>query len=407
MNEPIRILRIIARLNVGGPARHVVWLNQALAAIGFDTLLVTGTVPPGEDDMSDFATARGVTPFVIPSMSRELSPRDVWTIWKLWRLMVRFRPDIVHTHTAKAGAAGRVAGLLYRYLTFRPRRVRFVHTYHGHVFHSYYGLWKTRFFLAIERVLARLNTDRIVVLGDQQLREIRDRFRVGRAKQFVVVPLGIDFDELRGDQRAGDGLRTELGIGKTDTIVGIAGRLTPIKNHDLFLRVAERLKSNARFVIYGDGGERSRLETIAGNVLFAGTRAADAIYGSVDIVALTSRNEGTPLTLIEAMANGKTVISTAVGGVVDLLGPVAERVDENGVTFEIRERGITAASDDDAGFAAGLTHLLHDVPLRDRLAENAKAYAEKTHSKERLVADILALYRDLGPERVTVESDLI
>ena len=406
MNEPTRILRIIARLNVGGPARHVVWLNQALAAIGFDTLLVTGTVPPGEDDMSDFATARGITPFVIPSMSREPSPRDVWTIWKLWRLMVRFRPDIVHTHTAKAGAAGRVAGLLYRYFTFRPRRVRFVHTYHGHVFHSYYGLWKTRFFLAVERVLARLNTDRIVVLGDQQLREIRDRFRVGSAKQFVVVPLGIDFDELRGDQRAGDALRTELGIGRTETIVGIAGRLTPIKNHDLFLRVAERLNGKARFVIYGDGGERARLETIAANVLFAGTRAANAIYGSVDIVALTSRNEGTPLALIEAMANGKPVISTAVGGVVDLLGPVTERVDENGATFEIRERGITAASDDDAGFAAGLTHLLHDVPLRTRLAKKAAEYAGKTHSKERLVADILALYRDLNPEQDTVQSDL-
>src|SRR5437764_4694233 len=142
----MRVLRIIARLNVGGPARHVVWLTEALAREGFETLLVTGTVPPGEDDMSGFAAAHGVTPHVIPSMSRELSPRDVVTIWKLWRLMVRFGPDIVHTHTAKAGAVGRIAGLLYR------RRCRFVHTYHGHVFHGYYGRLKTRVFIWIERM---------------------------------------------------------------------------------------------------------------------------------------------------------------------------------------------------------------------------------------------------------------
>lgn len=402
-NRPVRVLRIIARLNVGGPARHVVWLDQALAAIGFETLLVTGTVPPGEDDMGDFAASRGVVPFVIPSMSRELSPSDVSTIWQLWRLMVRFGPDIVHTHTAKAGAAGRIAGLLYRFLTpaavvGRPRRVRFVHTYHGHVFHSYYGRWETRLFLAIERLLARLNTDRIVVLGEQQLREIRDRFRVGSPEKFVVVPLGIDFDDLRGEQHAGDALRAELGVASAETVVGMAGRITPIKNHDLFLRIAARAAGQARFVIYGDGAERADLEKHAGGVLFAGTRAADAIYGSVDVVALTSRNEGTPLSLIEAMANGKPVISTAVGGVVDLLGPVTESVVENGARFEIRERGITAASDDEKGFAAGLTYLLRDAPLRRRLSENAKEYVEKTHSKERLVADILRLYRDLSQE---------
>src|SRR5947207_1857680 len=133
----MRVLRLIARLNVGGPARQVVWLNEALAKEGAEVLLVTGTVPPGEQDMSDFAAAHGVTPLVLPSMSRELSLRDLVTIWQVWRLMRRFKPDIVHTHTAKAGAVGRLAGLLYG-------RGNFVHTYHGHVFHSYYGKWKTR-----------------------------------------------------------------------------------------------------------------------------------------------------------------------------------------------------------------------------------------------------------------------
>jgi len=386
----MRVLRLIARLNVGGPARHVVWLSEGLAAGGIETLLVTGTVPAGEEDMSDFAASRGVTPLVLPSMSRELSPRDILTIWQLWRLMLRFRPDVVHTHTAKAGAVGRIAGLLYR-LTPGRRNVRFVHTYHGHVFHSYYGALKTRFFLTIERMLARLNTDRIVVLSEQQLREIRDDFHVGRADQFAIVPLGIDFADLRG----GEPLRAELGIAPHETIVGIVGRVTAIKNHDLFLRVAARLEGAARFVVYGDGGDRARLEQQARNVVFAGTRGAREIYASVDVVALTSRNEGTPLALIEAMAMGKPVISTAVGGVVDLLGGVEERITENGAVFEIRERGITAASDDDAGFAAGLQHLLRDAPLRRRLAERGRIYAEKTHSKEQLIAAILRLYRRL------------
>jgi glycosyltransferase involved in cell wall biosynthesis len=402
--RPVRVLRLIARLNVGGPARHVVWLNQGLTAAGFEALLVTGVVPAGEEDMSDFAAARGVTPLVMPSMSRELSPRDLSTIWHLWRLMVRFRPDVVHTHTAKAGAVGRIAGLLYRFVTpaallGRPRRARFVHTFHGHVFHSYYGRGKTRFFLTIERMLARLNTDRIIVLSEQQLHEIRDDFRVGRPEQFVVVPLGIDLDDFRGDARAGDALRMELGIGRTETVVGIVGRITSIKNHDLFLRLAARARDLARFVVYGDGGDRAALERRSGDVIFAGTRDAAAIYASLEVVALTSRNEGTPLALIEAMASGKPVISTDVGGVVDLLGRVEERVVENGAVFEVRERGITAQSDDEEGLTAGLKHLLGDESLRRRLKERGLEYVAKTHSKERLFADILRLYRDLSTDR--------
>jgi len=369
----MRVLRLIARLNVGGPAQHVVWLHEGLTAHGVESLLVTGVVPPGEQDMSDFAAARGVTPLVIPSMSRELSPRDLWTIWKVWRLMIRFRPDIVHTHTAKAGAVGRIAGLFYR-------RAKFVHTFHGHVFHSYYGKWKTRFFLAIERLLARLNTDRILVLSEQQLHEIRDQFRVGKAEQFAIVPLGIDIDELRGPETKRDALT-----------VGIVGRITAIKNHDLFIRVAARCHDLARFVVYGDGADRAMLEQRAPHVVFAGTYPAREIYASLDVVALTSRNEGTPLALIEAMACGKAVISTAVGGVVDLLGEVVERREG----FDIRERGITAASDDAVGFSAGLARLLRDEALRSALAERGRNYVESRHSKARLVADILTRYREL------------
>src|SRR4051812_33398310 len=176
----MKILRIIARLNVGGPARHVVWLTQALQDDEFQTKLIAGTVPPGEDDMSYFAEENAVTPIYIPEMSREISILDLRSLIKIYRKIKAEDPDIIHTHTAKAGTLGRIAGSMYRWLTWRslvgrPRSVRIVHTFHGHVFHSYYSPSKTRIFLTIERVLARAS-DRIVVLSDQQLDEINSKY---------------------------------------------------------------------------------------------------------------------------------------------------------------------------------------------------------------------------------------
>lgn len=407
---PTRVLRFIARLNVGGPARHVVWLHEALAsgalAEEFTPLLVTGIVPPGEVDMGTFAAAHGVTPIVVPSVSREMSLRDLIAIWDVWRLMVRLRPDVVHTHTAKAGSVGRLAGLLYRFCTpsillLRPRRCKFVHTYHGHVFRHYYGATKTRLFLFVERLLARLNTDRIIVLGEQQLREIRDTFAVGRPDQYAIVPLGIELQDLEVPSGKGAALRAAWGIDARETVVGIVGRLAAIKNHDLFLRVAARSSNGTRFVVYGEGGEREQLVhraaelKIGDRVVFAGTRAADEIYASLDVVTLTSRNEGTPLVIIEAMAAGKPVVSTAVGGVVDLLGAVEQRIETEGSFFEIRERGLTARSDDAEGFSSALEHLLHDEALRRRLIERGKAYVHQAHTRQRLVNDIVTVYRGL------------
>lgn len=393
----LRVARIIARLNVGGPARHVVWLTAEMAAEGFETLLVTGTVAAGESDMSDFAAMHGVAPVVIPEMSRELSPRDVITIVKLWSLMRRFRPDIVHTHTAKAGAAGRLAAFLYRWLTLqallgRPRPVRVVHTYHGHVFHGYYGALRTRVFLAIERQLARIS-DAIVVLAEQQLREIHERFAIGRREQFRIIPLGINFEESAAAPQAEP---------HQGSVVGIVGRLTAIKDHRLFLRVATRLQHRAdvSFAVYGDGEDRDSLRATAAElglerVAFYGTRPASEIYAAIDLIALTSRNEGTPLALIEAMANGVPVLSAAVGGVVDLLGPVTETVTEGRVCYDLRERGVTARSGDEEGLAAGLGRLLDDPELRELLRSRGRAFVTAKHSLERLVHDVASLYREL------------
>jgi glycosyltransferase involved in cell wall biosynthesis len=405
--RPLRVARILARLNVGGPTRHVVWLTSALEGPEFHTTLITGTVPPGEDDMSDFATRHGVEPRIVREMSRELSPRDVITIWKLYRIFRELQPDVIHTHTAKAGATGRLAGLLYRWLTpqtllARPRRVRLVHTFHGHVFHSYYGALKTRLFITIEKVLAWW-TDVIITITEQQRREIHETFGVGRASQFRVVRLGLDLSDCVGDENRG-AARAAAGLREGDLAVGIVGRLTAIKNHELFLRVAasRAWPDPVRFVVYGDGADRAALEkrtremNLESRVHFAGTRGAKEIYAALDIAALTSLNEGTPLTLIEAMTNGIPCISTSVGGVVDVLGDVEERItNTDGAVYELRERGITAASNDERGFAAGLSRLIADPALRERLAERGRTFARAAYSKQRLVADIIALYHEL------------
>jgi len=399
----MKILRIIARLNVGGPARHVVWLTEGLKPAGFETLLVAGVVPPGEDDMTYVAAASGVKPFTMSQMSREISVKDALTIWKLFRLMRRERPDIVHTHTAKAGTVGRLAGMMYRAVS--PRRCRFVHTYHGHVFHSYYGKFKTSLFLAIERFLARFATDRIVVISEQQRREINEVFRVGRRAQFAVIPLGIDLSAFTaGSDRRGR-LRKELNLSDDEILIGIVGRLTEIKNQRLFLEAAALLKkttsSKVRFVIIGDGNLRRDLEAQAKSlslekrVLFLGTRNdPEHFYPALDIVALTSLNEGTPLTLIEAMANARPVVATAVGGVVDLLGPSTVPA-ERAHGYQVCERGISVSSGNAEAFAHALARLIEDAELRDELERRGLEFVTQNYGKERLLKDVAELYREL------------
>jgi glycosyltransferase involved in cell wall biosynthesis len=422
----MKVVRIIARLNVGGPARHVVWLTRGLASAGCESVLVSGVVPPGEDDMSYFAAEQGVEPVVIPQMSREISPKDALTIWKLYRLLRRERPDIIHTHTAKAGTVGRIAGFLYRWLTpaallGRPRRCRFVHTYHGHIFHSYYGSLKTRIFLAIEKTLAKLATDRIVVISPQQFREIHEEFGVGRARQFTIVPLGLDTNAFAGWEQRRGVLRAELRASEDEILVGIVGRLTEVKNHALFLAAAARFKETlkakqdatprVRFLIIGDGHLREKLLAEAralgldDEIKFLGTRKdPENFYPALDVVALTSLNEGTPLTLIEAMANGRPLIATEVGGVVDLLGDCARHDSsaenkEGDGGFRVCAHGIIVRPNDALAFAEGLARLVADGDLRRAMGERGRLFVERNYSKERLLKDVRNLYQELAGEK--------
>jgi glycosyltransferase involved in cell wall biosynthesis len=302
-----------------------------------------------------------------------------------------------------------------------------VHTYHGHVFHSYYGKGKTRFFLFVERMLARFCTDRIIVISPRQFEEIHAEFKVGSAEQFVVIPLGLDIEvfakwrERRSAARAEFGAETadeiESAAQRTQTktiLVGMVGRLTEIKNHLLFLDAAARYKETrgaedrragrrVRFLIIGDGHLRGELAAHAlalglteSDVAFTGTRRdPESFYPALDVVALTSRNEGTPLTLIEGMANGRAVLSTAVGGVVDLLGQEIEGTTTAGAGYTICERGVRVAAGDAEGLTEGLARLVADEELRRTLGERGRLFIEQNYSVARLVADVTKLYEEL------------
>ncbi|HST20175.1 MAG TPA: glycosyltransferase [Blastocatellia bacterium] len=412
MRERIRVVRIIDRLNIGGPAKHVTWLTAGLNPDEFETTLITGTVPPSEGDMSYFAHAAGITPVVIKEMSRELSIRDALVIAKLVRRFFSLKPQIIHTHKAKAGAAGRVAAMIYKWLTpsalwLKPRRCRIAHTYHGHIFHSYYGAAKTKLFVRIERALARACTDRVIVISEQQRREIGETFRVGRPEQFRVVPLGLDIDEI--SERRG-ALREELGIKDGEVAVGIVGRLCEVKNHAMFLDVAARLSPSsepARFVVIGDGELRAEMENlshasgISQKVSFTGFREdATSLYADLDVVALTSLNEGTPLTLIEAMCCGRAVAATEVGGVVDVMGE--RRAEMDG--FTIWDHGVTAPSRNGESFARALKYLIERPELRREMGERGRAFVRARLSKTRLLNDVENLYREMTGIREAAPS---
>jgi glycosyltransferase involved in cell wall biosynthesis len=401
----IRVLRIIDRLNVGGPTKHVTWLSAGLAEHGFDTTLVTGTIAPGEGDMTWFAHANGVRPVVVPAMSRALRPADVRVAWRLYRVMREVRPDVVHTHKAKAGAVGRAAALLYRWgtpaaLVGRPRRVRVVHTFHGHVFHGYYGRLASRLFVAVERALARLATDRVVTISRQQREEIVGRYRVGTAARSTVIPLGLDVPVPASLPARRLAVRAELGVADGELLVVAVGRLCEVKNHALLLDAVARARHDGlpvRLALVGDGHLRAALEArarelgIADAVRFVGfVDDPTGHYAAADVVALGSVNEGTPLTLLEAMACARCVAATAVGGVVDILG---RRRREHPAGVVEWDHGTTVASGDAAAFAASLRLLAADPARRRRMGEQGRAFVRDAMSREGLVARTAALYR--------------
>lgn len=383
--RPIRVMRLIARLNIGGPAIHVTLLTAWLRPPEFETLLVCGHIGEHEGDMAYLAGQKGIQPVMIAELGRELAPlRDLRTLLKLWRLMRRFRPDIVCTHTAKAGLVGRWAAWLARV----PVRV---HTFHGHVFHGYFGPAKTRLFLVLERLTARI-TDRLITISPALRDELVHTYHIAPFEKFVVVPLGLELDPFAATPRHQGQFRAEHRIPPAAPLIGIVGRLVPIKNHGLFVEMAARVRAarpEAHFVIIGDGETRAAVEQqvsaagLSNAVTFTGwlTDLRPA-YSDLDALVITSRNEGTPVSLIEALTAGVPVVSTAVGGVPDLL---------QGGAY-----GQLVPPDDPAALASAVLDALDDSGM-DRAAVQQAVIVQ--YGIARLAGDVAALYRDLLADR--------
>jgi glycosyltransferase involved in cell wall biosynthesis len=380
----VRVLRVIARLNVGGPALHATLLTERLDPERYDSLLVAGAEGPAEGNYLALHHRRLERLVHLPALGREISgPRDASALVALIMLIRRERPLIVHTHTAKAGTLGRLAAWLAGVPVV-------VHTYHGHVFRGYFSPAKTRLFVAVERWLAR-RTDRLLSVSPQVRRELLE-LGIGTPERSAVVPLGLDLDPFvaAGAAPAG-GVRRALGIEPAAPVVAIVARLVPIKAHEVFFEAAARVSSrrpDARFLVVGDGERRAELEALVARlalgpaVRFLGWRGdLPAIYRDVDVVALTSRNEGSPVSLIEAMAAGRPVVATRAGGVPDLV--------EDGVS------GYLVAPDRPDAVAEALLALLADPGRRDALGAAGRSRVYPAFAADRLVRDIDALYAAL------------
>ncbi|HVA30646.1 MAG TPA: glycosyltransferase family 4 protein [Gaiellaceae bacterium] len=390
MSEQIRILRVIARLNMGGPALHVAYLTKGLEHRGYTTTLVAGKLSRGEDSMSYVADELGVDVIPLGAMHREVSPLyDPVAVTRLVHEIRRVRPHILHTHTAKAGAVGRAAALVAG--DARPPVI--VHTYHGHVLRGYFDPVRTQIFRETERALAR-HTNRLIAVGP----EVRDdlvELGVAPPEKFSVIRLGIDLESriLTTDRRAE--FRRLFGIPEERFVVGWIGRMTAIKRVPDILAAFKALRErgvDATLCLVGDGPDREAVEVAASELgiirdtLFVGyQRDVAPYYAFFDAFLLPSANEGTPVVAIEALAAQRPVVATAVGGVPDVI--------EEGVDGFLVEVGDVEA------LAERLERLARDPELRRRMGEAGRARVVPRYRVERLVDDVDALYRELLSEQ--------
>jgi len=381
---------VIARLNMGGPALHVAYLTKGLASRGYRTTLVAGSLARGEGSMSFVAEQLGVEVQSVSQLHREISLlRDAVATRRLVELIRRERPHIVHTHTAKAGALGRVAAVL----AGEPRPI-VVHTFHGHVLRGYFGPARTAAFRLVETALAKV-TDALIAVGPQ-VRDDLVALGVAPAEKFHVVRLGVELEtrtDVDADARAE--ARRLLGIPEERFVVGWVGRMTGIKRTGDVLLTLKGLRErgvDAVLCMIGDGPDRERVERqahelgIARHCLYLGYQDDVARwYSLLDAFLLPSANEGTPVTAIEALAAQRPVVATRVGGVPDVV-----REGEDGFLAEVG---------DVDGLVDALELLARDPELRARMGEQARERMLERYAVERLVDDVDALYRSLLASR--------
>jgi glycosyltransferase involved in cell wall biosynthesis len=379
-----KVIRVIARLNIGGPAIHVILLSAKLNPDQYETLLVSGKEAPNEGNMLDLAEREGVEPLVIPNLGRELNPlSDFSTLIKLYRLFRKEKPDIVHTHTAKAGTVGRIAALLAGVPVI-------VHTFHGHVLHGYFGKWKTKFFQTVEQVLARCSSTIIAV--SQQCKDDLVQYKIGTDDSIQMIPLGLDLDRFQStDLEARKTLRKEWGIPHDAIVFGMIARMVPIKRHeDLFRAIPAVLEKHpdVYFAIVGDGERRDELETLVEELqighrcILVGFRSdLERVYQAIDCSVLTSGNEGLPVAIIESLSSGTPVVATNVGG-------VSELIEDGKSGFLAEAYNIESISD-------ALCKMISNSERFDEMGRISQEETLKKYSIHRLVKDVDECYQQI------------
>jgi len=380
-------MRVITRLNIGGPAIHVSLLASRLYPARYETLLVSGIETAAEGNMLKLGRLPAVEPRTVPTLGRAISPLDdVRSLATLVSIARSFKPDIVHTHLAKAGALGRVAA--------RIAGVRLVvHTYHGSIFRGYFGQRESAVYLQIERALARITT-RIVAITPRQKADLVS-LGIAPSSKIVEIPLGLDLDQFRELPVRDDALAA-LGLPTDMRYVTIVARLVAIKDIPTFLRALARVteaQPDVCGLVVGDGPERATIEAVARDLglgdrcRFLGWRAdLPNVYAASDIVALSSLNEGSPVSVIEAMAAARAVVATAVGGVPDVVGDAA---------------GVLVGAGDHQALGDAMKALLADPDRRAELGRNGRDLALRRYGSDRLVEDIDRLYSDLLGRRTS------
>jgi glycosyltransferase involved in cell wall biosynthesis len=390
----MRVARIITRLNIGGPAIQAINLSSRLSAFGIETLLIHGSVADAEGDMDyllERADPQPSTLHVLDLQRRMMPLKDARAWWSIFRALCRFRPHIVHTHMAKAGALGRLATIAYNRTVGRRRPARMVHTYHGHVLEGYFGAAATAAFVGIERRLAAA-TDCLIAVSPRVRDSLVIQHRIGNPEQYRIVPLGFELEQFSAiDDEDRMRARVQLHISKHACVITTVGRLTPIKDHATFLETAARIAHEvptALFLIAGDGELRALLEAhtsalgIRDRVHFLGWRRdLDILYAATDVFVLSSLNEGTPVALIESLAAGCPAVSTDVGGVRDVISSPAV--------------GLLAPAGDAAALAKCTIELIASRDRRRAMGEAGRRSALERYSVERLLGDIVALYEAL------------
>ncbi len=381
-----KILRIINRFNLGGPTFNAAYLSKYLPS-EYETLLVGGSRDETEDSSEFIVENLGLKPTILPEMKRELSVSDDRKAYKKLKEIIHdYQPDIVHTHASKAGALGRLAASKMGVKCI-------VHTFHGHVFHSYFGKIKTRFYLNTERYLAK-KSDAIVAISNIQKRELSEEFRIAPPDKFRVINLGFDLSRFQKDQNLKrEKFRSDWNIG-SDLCLAIIGRLVPIKDHtylfDRIVNIQNKLNQKITLAIVGDGELRSELETYANlnfdknkvRVIFTSwIKEVDEVVAGSDIITLSSKNEGTPVTLIEAQAGSTPIVSVEVGGIADIV--------KRDYTALLSKREETEK------FEQNLLSLIQDEVLRKRMSEKGFQFVEKQFHYERLCSDMDKLYMDI------------